>query len=71
MVRTGVEDQIKTTGGLVILRGNLAPDGCVVKVAGHERLVHTGPARVFEGEEAAMDAVAPAGDQGRRRRCHP
>jgi len=42
----------------VILRGNLAPDGCVVKVAGHERLVHAGPARVFEGEEAAMDAVS-------------
>ncbi len=57
VVRT-VEDPIKTTGGLVILRGNLAPDGCVVKVAGHERLVHTGPARVFEGEEAAMDAVS-------------
>jgi len=57
VVRT-VEDPIKATGGLVILRGNLAPDGCVVKVAGHERLVHAGPARVFEGEEAAMDAVS-------------
>jgi dihydroxy-acid dehydratase len=53
-----VENPIKATGGLVILRGNLAPEGCVVKVAGHERLVHTGPARVFEGEEAAMDAVS-------------
>jgi dihydroxy-acid dehydratase len=52
-----LEDPIKPTGGLVILRGNLAPDGCVVKVAGHERLKHTGPARVFEGEEAAMEAV--------------
>ncbi len=52
-----VSDPIKATGGLVILRGNLAPEGCVVKVAGHERLKHTGPARVFEGEEAAMDAV--------------
>jgi dihydroxy-acid dehydratase len=52
-----VDDPIKSTGGLVILRGNLAPEGCVVKVAGHERLKHTGPARVFEGEEAAMDAV--------------
>jgi dihydroxy-acid dehydratase len=57
VVRT-LEDPIKATGGLVILRGNLAPDGCVVKVAGHERLVHTGPARVFEGEEAAMEAVS-------------
>jgi dihydroxy-acid dehydratase len=53
-----LEDPIKATGGLVILRGNLAPEGCVVKVAGHERLVHTGPARVFEGEEAAMEAVS-------------
>ena len=48
---------LKPTGGLVILRGNLAPEGCVVKVAGTERLTHRGPARVFEGEEAAMDAV--------------
>jgi dihydroxy-acid dehydratase len=48
---------IKATGGLAILRGNLAPEGCVVKLAGHERLHHRGPARVFEGEEAAMDAV--------------
>ena len=52
-----VDNPIKATGGLVILRGNLAPEGCVVKVAGHERLKHTGPARVFEGEEAAMEAV--------------
>ncbi len=48
---------IKTSGGLAILRGNLAPEGCVVKLAGHERRKHTGPARVFEGEEAAMKAV--------------
>jgi dihydroxy-acid dehydratase len=52
-----LDNPIKPTGGLVILRGNLAPEGCVVKVAGHERLRHTGPARVFEGEEAAMEAV--------------
>jgi dihydroxy-acid dehydratase len=52
-----LDDPIKATGGLVILRGNLAPEGCVVKVAGHERLTHTGPARVFEGEEEAMEAV--------------
>jgi len=50
-------DPIKPTGGLAILRGNLAPDGCVVKLAGHERRWHAGPARVFEGEEAAMLAV--------------
>jgi dihydroxy-acid dehydratase len=50
-------DPLKTTGGFAILRGNLAPDGCVVKLAGHERRVHAGPARVFDGEEAAMAAV--------------
>jgi len=52
-----LSDPIKATGGLAILRGNLAPDGCVVKLAGHERRHHQGPARVFEGEEAAMAAV--------------
>lgn len=44
-------------GGLAILRGNLAPEGAVVKIAGKERRVHTGPARVFDGEEAAFAAV--------------
>ena len=53
----GLDEPIKVTGGLAILRGNLAPDGCVVKLSGHERRHHVGPARVFEGEEAAMDAV--------------
>jgi dihydroxy-acid dehydratase len=48
---------IKPTGGLVILKGNLAPEGCVVKVAGHERPYHRGPARIFEREEDAMQAV--------------
>ena len=48
---------LKATGGLVILRGNLAPEGCVVKVAGHERLHHRGPARVFDSEQAALAAV--------------
>ena len=48
---------LKPTGGLVILRGNLAPDGCVVKVAGHERVLHTGPARVFDSEDACFAAV--------------
>jgi dihydroxy-acid dehydratase len=48
---------LKDTGGLVILKGNLATDGCVVKIAGHERLHHSGPARVFDSEEDTMDAV--------------
>ncbi len=52
-----LEDPIKPTGGLAILRGNIAPEGCVVKLAGHERRRHIGPARVFEGEEDAMRAV--------------
>jgi len=52
-----VATAFKPTGGIVILRGNLAPDGAVVKVAGHERLLHKGPARVFEREEDAMHAV--------------
>jgi dihydroxy-acid dehydratase len=45
------------TGGLVILKGNLAPDGAVMKVAGTKHLTHKGPARVFDGERAAFDAV--------------
>ncbi|MFQ5589297.1 MAG: dihydroxy-acid dehydratase [Nitrospiria bacterium] len=52
-----LSDPIKTTGGLVILKGNLAPDGCVIKVAGYERLHHQGPAKVFDCEEAAFAAV--------------
>jgi dihydroxy-acid dehydratase len=48
---------LKATGGLVILKGNLAPEGCVVKVAGHERMLHRGPARVFDREEDAFAAV--------------
>ena len=50
-------EPLKATGGLVILKGNIAPEGAVIKVAGHERLEHRGPARVFETEEAAFDAV--------------
>jgi len=53
-----VETPLKATGGLVILKGNLAPEGCVIKVAGHERLDHTGPARVFDREEDAFEAVS-------------
>jgi dihydroxy-acid dehydratase len=52
-----LSDPLKPTGGLVILKGNLAPDGAVVKVAGHERPYHRGPARIFNREEEAMDAV--------------
>ena len=48
---------LKSTGGLVILKGNLAPEGCVVKVAGHEIQHHAGPARVFDSEEDAFAAV--------------
>ena len=52
-----VSNPIKKTGGLVILKGNLAPEGCVIKVAGYERTHHRGPARVFDSEEDAMRAV--------------
>jgi dihydroxy-acid dehydratase len=52
-----LDKALKPHGGLAILRGNLAPDGCVVKLAGHDRTEHTGPARVFENEEEAMAAV--------------
>ena len=52
-----LSEPLAPTGGFAILRGNLAPDGCVVKLAGHARRNHTGPARVFEGEEPAMAAV--------------
>jgi dihydroxy-acid dehydratase len=52
-----VEKPLKTHGGLVIMKGNLAPDGAVIKLAGTERHFHRGPARVFECEEDAMKAV--------------
>lgn len=52
-----LSDPIKATGGLVILKGNLAPEGCVIKVAGYERNYHQGPAKVFDSEEAAFAAV--------------
>jgi len=48
---------LKPTGGLVIMRGNLAPEGAVIKVAGHERIHHTGPARVFDSEDDCHAAV--------------
>ena len=52
-----LDHPLKKTGGLVILKGNLAPEGCVAKISGHERLSHRGPARVFDCEEDAMAAV--------------
>ncbi len=56
-VIAALDKPLKATGGLVILKGNLAPEGCVAKISGHERLEHRGPARVFESEEDAMAAV--------------
>jgi dihydroxy-acid dehydratase len=77
---------LKPTGGLAILRGSLAPEGCVVKLAGHERLLHRGPARVFDSEEDCFAAVkarsiqpgdviviryeGPAGGPGMREMLH-
>lgn len=56
-----IEAPLKATGGLAILRGNLAPEGSVVKLAGHERLLHRGPARIFDREEEAFAAVKAGG----------
>ena len=56
-----LSEPLKATGGLVILRGNLAPEGCVVKVAGEERRKHTGPARVFGSEEECFAVVEQQG----------
>jgi dihydroxy-acid dehydratase len=85
-VVVSIEHPIKPTGGLAVLRGNLAPDGCVVKLAGHERLSHRGPARVFDSEEQCFAAVkqraiqpgdvvviryeGPAGGPGMREMLH-
>ncbi len=52
-----LETPLKPTGGLAILHGSIAPEGCVVKLAGHERRTHTGPARIFDSEAACYDAV--------------
>jgi dihydroxy-acid dehydratase len=52
-----LDDPVKPSGGFAILRGNIAPEGCVVKLAGHDRTEHRGPARVFESEEDAFAAV--------------
>jgi dihydroxy-acid dehydratase len=81
-----IDRPLKASGGLAVLRGNLAPEGCVVKLAGHERLEHRGPARVFDSEEACFAAVkakqiapgdvvviryeGPAGGPGMREMLH-
>ena len=57
LVISSAERPFKTTGGLVILRGSLAPEGAVAKIAGHERPYHRGPARVYDREEDAMRAI--------------
>ena len=56
-VVVSIDDPITPNGGIAILRGNLAPDGCVVKLAGHDRRLHRGPARVFEREEECFGAI--------------
>jgi dihydroxy-acid dehydratase len=81
-----LETPLKATGGLRVIYGNLAPDGAIVKLAGHERLVHRGPARVFDSEEDCFAAVkartirpgdvvviryeGPAGGPGMREMLH-
>ena len=81
-----IEKPLKPRGGIAILRGNLAPEGCVVKLAGHDRMVHRGPARVFDSEEDTFAAVkarkivpgdvvviryeGPAGGPGMREMLH-
>ncbi|MFP6590706.1 MAG: dihydroxy-acid dehydratase [Candidatus Latescibacterota bacterium] len=52
-----IDKPIKLSGGLLVLRGNLAPEGCVTKLAGHERANHVGPAKVFEREEDVLPAI--------------
>jgi dihydroxy-acid dehydratase len=52
-----LSNPIKATGGLVVLKGNLAPEGAMIKVAGYDRLTHDGPARVFDSEEQAFEAI--------------
>ena len=52
-----LDEALKPEGGIVVMHGNLAPDGAVVKLSGHERQQHTGPARLFDREEHAMEAI--------------
>jgi dihydroxy-acid dehydratase len=56
-----IEQPLKARGGVAVLYGNLAPDGCAVKLAGHDRTVHRGPARVFDSEEECFAAVKAGG----------
>ena len=60
-----IEDPIKATGGLAILHGTLAPEGCVIKLAGHERRQFSGPARVFDSENECFAAVKDQQHRGR------
>ena len=60
-----LDQPLKPRGGIAILRGILAPEGCVIKLAGHDKKVHHGPARVFDREEDAMAAVHGRQDPGR------
>ena len=60
-VIASVDKPLKASGGFAILHGSLAPEGCVVKLAGHERVQHEGPARVFDREEDAFEAVQNGG----------
>jgi dihydroxy-acid dehydratase len=85
-VVVSIDKPLKATGGLAVLRGSLAPEGCVVKLSGHERLEHRGPARVFDSEEDCFAAVkarrikagdvvviryeGPAGGPGMREMLH-
>jgi len=57
VVVSTLDKPFKATGGLAILRGSLAPDGCVIKLAGHERRYHRGPAKVFDSEAECFEAV--------------
>ena len=56
-----IETPLKARGGVAVLYGNLAPEGCAVKLAGHDRIVHRGPARVFDSEEECFAAVKAGG----------
>src|SRR4029079_4924471 len=56
-----IEEPLKARGGVAVLYGNLAPEGCAVKLAGHDRTVHRGPARVFDSEEECFAAVKAGG----------
>jgi dihydroxy-acid dehydratase len=56
-----IEKPLKARGGVAVLYGNLAPEGCAVKLAGHDRVIHRGPARVFDSEEECFAAVKAGG----------